>query len=1099
MDDMNFSSISGNGWRLNDRPHAATEGSGMRRTSTTVVPPSDATVQCTRSRRNVGQGRPGERHGGVLRRLAWRVGVYILLVSVPFAVPTAVRGHTELTHGILTMLAYNHLLTRADAGDAEAKETIDFFDTYFTSLESHAEADPVTKILLGIDPLATLSGNAAPLRKEPGLSEGPEDPKVSHLPEAPGALLGFLVETVDEHLDIWGTAIHPYHPALQSIDEALDDKATEWCDGAGGVCDLLGIFVSLFLDLINLDENIAEDFVGGCDQNDNQDTVVDQLIEDEDATEEQEAALRDDSAFYQALGISFDACDSMEEGLEDITNLTVPGNPANIGEVILTTRARLADAILACKTVVGDLEDGVDSCLDGGSTSGLPSDPINRHMRQLEPWSLSAESVDRVVPTEPYWKRWAMGHPFTTLSHFMDLLSPAGSSKIDFVNAGINVMMNDIGLVHSFDGYSLGEGKRFILNSTPGWGTDTDDLIREKASDFELYATEGAIGYFTLRRRVCFDGQQGDASLAGLQTSDGLGISVCGDAAEGATPAGYATAVLPNDISPPSDIGILDGFSLWTSRTLPKSLSYTGPEVLGFSQLRSYTPYNATFAFALRADDYGSTLGQGLFQCDNPVDCAGNADRYVDLLTVISNPASEGFQMALGLRGLALAIHLAQDLTVPHHIAPTTAFGHESFEGWFSSWVWPRAEGEDSYSGRVSVQDWICTTPAGNPAGEPICDTCVISGHDCEGDECLIPSYWGPLAEESRGATNSLYEAVVGAMGTSGFAASVDAELTRLSQDMDALATPSCAAGKFAARRLARAVAFRTAKRVALLSQQTRTPLERCGDRPQFSLELVPEGFWHASVQTVKHPESIYADENQGTAGPRVGNSLWREYAKQALPTAVAATVHVLKAAAKVAKAFNPRAVSCDAGSASGPLPDGATVDVAEVSCTAAAFDEISQCLQDPSDDACAAFAPYPSYGECASSPYSTSGPNCLVMAIELASCLCKVSGTAAVASCLAQAHQSEAIAVKDLFDAGQIDRVTRYSLTGEIVLRDGDRDGIPDTVDRCPGSRGLSGRQFGTSGLSVDVCWLRDQERGGCQYGCAKTANVPVARREGR
>jgi hypothetical protein len=999
------------------------------------------------------------------------------------------HAHAERTHGLAVMLAFRYLHHRALAGDVQAEQAIAFWTTYADDVANAAASDPLGPIALGLEPEVVVSATESPAsREEPGLS-GPiaSETADKEFPSGEGALLATLTAAVDDQNDIWGDAKSPFQFMIDKFDEEIGNIGitllTAWSedmfDGPGSSIscsgDAAGFWESLGCALLDLllwlaqlggapltlilaglltlqsdaiEEAVAEDVITGCESN----LIVTTVIDDQfgDLPDPIKDALAADTAFWSSLGISVGSCGIVEEALEDMDEFRVYGSPATLADALFTIRARLADFVLACDRAGGtdlfddDLETDLAECTDDPSL-------IAAHFRTMDPWALSAEGVERTSGATGFWPRWRNGHNFTTLTHFLDLLSPVDGTAIDFSDPSVDVtvMAGPHGLLHPWDGYSLGLGTRFqpapaalgALHLDDGDAVD-DDLL-QAAADFDLFATTAAIGHLVLRRRVCPPG------LAGLTTSDGLGESKCD--AGGAVPGNYGDEHLVEEIFPPAEMGALDGFTRWVHGEL-------SAELVDATTQTSFTYYDGFLSFLLLMEDAGGGFpASPPFTCASPIDCAGNQPRWAQWLTDLYAPGA-ALRDALRLRGLALAIHMVQDMTVPHHLAPTTAFGHSLYESWFSAWLFPQNK-------KVTFLEGVQADVAG--------------GAYQKGGTATAMNRWlvDPDRPDGSGpkTTDELF-AELGQLidedgnGSFGFWQDVDGAWDLLDGDIAALVGATCQ-DEFAVRALTRAVAFETARITA--EEGKLAPIDGMS-----ASERAAAGFWIMSAISVLE---------SGAAGTDLEVPTWRGVGKRTLPLLVAATARLLLEAAR---AHDDPGTTCDDGEDPGPPLDGTRpASITAPSCEEWRRQQIRDCFEQPSGPACAQYAGLPGYDACAGpgGPYVDDG--CGDAAIALAACACRAAGRApiargtrdAVRRCAGDHRRAER--VRDLERSGEIDRRTARHLAGQLAP-DRDGDGIPDASDACPAGAAGAGHWPDTA-LDVGVCWQRAARRGACRYGC--------------
>lgn len=1013
-------------------------------------------------------------------RLA-KVVAAILVVLPTYIVmpPRRAEAHTERMHGLASMLAVEYLKYRRDVhADAAAGQAVADLAAVFDAASVTYGDDIVGRVALGLAPEADSSPLVAPHREEPGLSGvRPATPGQEEFPPGDGALLAYLTASVDRYTDYWGDAENLAQNVIAKTESELGDamwdtytSPFEACgDGIENFpswdvlyCALVPVLLALAPVLLGtnavlgatdfVEEAITEDVISGCDENIIGSAAIDSMVEDAgDVSAEAEAALKDDSSFYSDLGIGFGACDEMEEGFEHIDAFRSYGAPADLVTLIFMFRARMADLILACDAA--DPSEGQET--DAEDCAESPAS-VRAHFRAIEPWSDSAEGIKRQRPDRNHWKRWSPGHTFTAMTHFMDVLSPCGPGErgaaddcgeldptmpltdINFADpmVDVTVMAENHGLQNDWDGYSLRRGRAFrpartLFESLPV-GKGVDDQIVEAAREFDMYRAPTS-GHLMLRRRVCAAGQ------AGLSTEDGLGATDC-DGADGATPEGDRRYTMPEDVSPPADLGALDGFTLWTHGTLPAELAFSGS-----GGVERYPYVNYILPLLPVIEDAGLAMPTTFpYLCESPIDCATSGGRalawYRDLVD-----ATGPWNDLMRLRGLGTALHMVQDQTVPHHIAPTTGNGHQQYESFFEAYVWPRT---------LIVQQSVAVARSGSSVN-------AVYG---------VPSPAAGKFGIADGLTADVYAALLSAMESSDFWIEVDEAYDRLEWDMAQLAAGTTCVSGFSTRRLVRSVAFETARIVA--EESLSSALLLTGLTP----EERAQGFWIMSVLSTE------LDPLPGTASEVPG---FRSVADRTLPYLVAASAHVLVAAADARR--DPTA-TCDGPDSDGGASTGVGIMVATgaPSCASTARDQVRACLASPWTPGCEIYpltrAPF---NGCTGSTGLYKADVCGDVVEALTTCTCAplLDHNDKLIELCALDEIGEG-KLRDLYQAGQIDEVTYRHLAKQAVLADTDADGIPDVRDRCP-TTVVTGTSWSGTGLSTGACWKKDADLGRCAYGC--------------
>jgi hypothetical protein len=1021
---------------------------------------------------------------GLGRKLRGRAGLVLAALLVALTLTGAAQAHKEPMHGVATMLSYEYLKHRAVAGNQRSSETITHFQNVFAQIDQALDQDRYVRIILAQAPDVALRSNHAPTREEPGLSgylgeiQGANSLASAEIPDGDAALLGFLTAHVDRYTDVWGDAKSPYEIAMETFDDAYSSMgeaildayggagaafvaaATSWCENDGGGaldrlqdfgCSFVKAFAAVPFGLAlvpalvaaglgalfddPMKEGILEDAISGCDQNTLGDSVIDGMVKGKCIDSDQIQAMRDDRAFYGDLGIGFKGCDQAEELLEHVEEFRTPGAPRNEPEVLFMQRARLVDLIRSCQKVHGGSpEEAAEDCGDDAK--------VDDHFRTKEYWALSAEAYKRRVPTKEHWRRWTTPHSFSSMTHFMDLLSP-----VDYPAPVTNLgrMRMRAGRYHAWDGYSLKNGAAFrpdpeLFASLRLDGSRLDEDILGNAERFDLVPAESADGYMILRRRVC------EGSEAGLRTDDNLGASDCSP--NGATPATFNSATLVETMHPPADLGALDGFVQWTFADLPPTLSYQSAAGEG----RAYTYYNQFLPFLVIAENNAGSIPNQPLLCHSPLDCTGASTPYISWMNRIADaPSTSGKKLAFRLRGLSLAMHMIQDMTVPHHLAPTTAYGHQDYEAWFASWAWvPKTYPIWTLSFTADKKNGIQTDVGANTLNR-----------------------WG------RG-TQSTYQQTLDSADPV-FWRDVDRAYDALTADMASLANHRCPVDKFAVRRLAWAVAQRT---IAAYQSVYRTiPM-----LDFLAHERADLGFWITSAIAARqyerdaescepHPDVVY--EMDG----------WREVGENTLPFLVAAGAILLESAA--AAADDPQ-TTCDLPSSQDQSVASAALLSVEAECRPNKKREIEACLAGASGagasaPVCASLSTYNLLEACRGAAKSGY---CSGLVDAAAGCICSgatetMAGIRAVQVCI-----NDGLATTralELYRSGSIDAHTFECLADArgCGLTDRDFDGIPDVVDACPDERPIRTETWLGTRLSTSVCWLDASRNGVCGYGC--------------
>ncbi|HWM86013.1 MAG TPA: hypothetical protein VNO33_09250, partial [Kofleriaceae bacterium] len=533
--------------------------------------------------------------------------------------------------------------------------------------------------------------------------------------------------------------------------------------------------------------------------------------------------------------------------------------------------------------------------------------------------------------------------------------------------------------------------------------------------------------------------------------------SQCGPG--GAVPDSYADQRMIQEIFPPAEMGALDGFTRWVHGDF-------SPELVDATTQTAFSYYDLTLSFSLFLEDNGGALpATGPFTCASPLDCIGNQPRWVEHWKALFEPGSV-HRDALRLRGLALALHMVQDMTVPHHIAPTTAYGHSNYETWFSGWLFPAgALGKTlRFLPDVAVDAAAGAYQIGNPA--TVMNRWMNDTLDSNGAPKSADTMWAEINAINDGDPDGFLD----------FWKNVDQSWDRLDGDMTALVGGDCE-DRFSVRALARSVAFQTARAVA--EEGALAPITGLS-----AAEKTQAGFWVMSaVSVAESNESSVKSDIRPIEVPT-----WRPVAARTLPFLIAATARLLLEASR---AHQDASTTCDSGEDEGPPIDGARrAEISALSCEERRRLDILACFVQPSGAGCAQYAGLPGYDECAGpgGPYASDG--CGDTAVALAACACSAAGSAPipegkrahVSDCLGKQHRTDR--VRDLERSGEIDHATALFQTGQRSASDRDRDGIPDAVDDCPSQGATIGVWPGTT-LDVGVCWRRAAGAGTCRYGC--------------
>ncbi len=422
---------------------------------------------------------------------------------------------------------------------------------------------------------------------------------------------------------------------------------------------------------------------------------------------------------------------------------------------------------------------------------------------------------------------------------------------------------------------------------------------------------------------------------------------------------------------------------------------------------------------------------------------------------------------ALRLRGLALALHMVQDMTVPHHIAPTTAYGHSNYETWFSGWLFPSAK--DGKTLRSFDSASVDAKAGAYSIGQPsaAANRWQADTLDGTGAAKTTNAMWAEIDALNEGDAD----------GFQNFWEWVDDSWDQLDGDMTALVGGDCE-DTFSVRALARAVAFHTARAVA--EEGLLAPITGLN-----SAERSQSGFWIMSALSVAESfdSSVKSDIDP------IEVPTWRPVAGRTVPFLIAATARLLMEAAR---AHEDASTTCDSGEDEGPPLDGARrAEISALSCEerppparswAASSSRTAPVA--PSTPGCPATtsAPAPAGPTPATDAATRRWPWPRAPARQRAArrsprrsgggSPTASAGSAGPTGCATSSAPARSITPTALFQ------------TGHGAAADRDRDGIPDAVDDCPAQGASIGVWPGTT-LDVGVCWRRAAGAGTCRYGC--------------
>lgn len=1018
-----------------------------------------------------------------------RVPIRFLMTLILGAYPARVSGHTEATHSLLTLLSLDYLAHRAAKGDEDAKATKSFITDLINGLESNIS--PSLLIHLGIEPTTNFIEN--PERQEPGLSGWKGAKGGPGYPPLRGALLGYLTAQVDSYTDFFGDMLGLFHVARGLVDDRVgnigDDvfntvftymaeKPVSWscsidhfwefwkapvCVAAVIVGAILGSAAAAvsggvaYVADSQIKEMVIEDLLSGCDSNVGQNFAVDQLVKEGLVPSEEAKELKDGSAFWNDIGIGYGPCDEIEEGLEHIGTMRFYGTPKNLGGLIKMLRARLAGVIWAC-----DAEDSGEGMEEDAEDCADSPEKLQRHFLSLPIPPLVAETLKRVVTGKRYDKRLEAGANFSSLTHFADVFSThtLDTTPPDFTEVGVDLMKEKTGIYHSWDGFSLEEGKPFRVAKGlifPGLRQDDDVLYLSRTVNLSI--AEPSF-WLLMRRRVC----RSDDYPNTLHTSDGLGGSEC----DNLLLLKHKELPLPGRVFPPAELLALDGWSMFVDGWFPpwQYGTATYPTVPPIPiTFGPYLHFNFYYPFEMVATEQGSYDYRLPILCQDPVGCD---DGDLAIPAIIdgwqAREMTNMHTLVSRLRGLAMALHSIHDMTVPHHLAPTLSYGHEDYESWFADYLWPLSP--------------LALVTFGLDLGT---DTPGLRNIQVEEG---IESRWGVWTGAPESSLPSdpqeAYKAIVRAAEHNGFFDEVDFWFEKLRADMAQLVRgKECEANRFAVRRLVRAVIYETAKTTYEASSQVDvTPW-----RPVSEKEKKRDGFFVVSSALA----SLKKSGIPGLEGKAVGHPVWKEVADTTSAIAVAAGALLLEAARK---AYYDPTSTCDGGGADLASPPSEVQPLSSPGCVVTYFDELQRCfgtgnyLHGEDSETCKKWKMVEVAQKCmekgASLVYDVCGP----LAAFLASCACRVGGVTRETAENIEACAYIGLIVYefgplDLYKAGKID-LASLLLDGQ----DSDDDGIVDSVDRCPNSK-VEGERIGLSRVKASICTLDLAKAGLCQYGC--------------
>jgi len=809
-------------------------------------------------------------------------------------------------------------------------------------------------------------------------------------------------------------------------------------------------------------EMVAEDVITNC--HGSPENFAQEVYDHKDVDKPRDVeGLRDDSAFYDAVSIDEDTCEDVEELIEDIHELRIPGTPTDVAQVILMLRARVADF-----TVAGQ------DCFDDSDCD--ESEAIEEYMRDEEPWMLSAQSaLDTFFDGGPgYAGRWRPETGFSPMTHFLDLLSPwASASSAQIGPDDIDGLRRVLGRHHAIDGYSLDPSAvpfRPFPRLLEGLGLkpyELDDFIRKSARQFHLRVAPSTF-YLLMRRRLC------DAPTHGtLHTEDGLGLTDC--SAAGVDPANLEGQRLTDITMPPADLGALEGFSAWVYGDGPFAITHR--DQTGGTRLFSALDRGYPFSHLLQGESF--VAERPLYQCEEPLHCDRQDGGRLAWLMDAAGPNGR-YDALRRLQALALALHMLQDMSVPHHLAPTTAYGHGPYESFAEQRLLSKAPEPELY--RLDV--WL----GGEGGRDQIGDILLVDPMqpqvriDAAGslDEAELDGMLAPLARPSGDRDEDFWDRADRAWQT-------------IHDDMTAMGVGTPCEGRFSIRRLIRTVALQTIRAIdssgRLVSFADHDGAELSVDADGSTFPSGPEGgydgaagFWVASAWAI--------NKNRNNPERMKVPDVWQAAIDETAPYMVAGGALLLLEAWKARTSDEPTAVTCDGGPPDVLVPADIPAGDGEPLCGETTTEEIQACLDllapDARCDALLAGMPR----ECrAVSDRREYGEFCKNIADRYAFCVCRARRIGSEpgkdeARCFTDRMRRERL--DDLFfNQAAIDQVTYYHHTG-VARSDRDVDGIPDSVDRCPDEPPRSSVSLPLVPISGEVCLLPAEAANLCSYGCS-------------
>ena len=802
----------------------------------------------------------------------WIAGVLAGLIGLT-TLPTA-RAHTKRTHHALVDLAFQYLQHHAtlpaelQAFDpAEVTDALAWYQALpIASDGASPQEQAAAWAMLGLDvPGAAISGGdvagvKAPKYDSPGLATVLNDIGSDNF-------LGYCAAHVDELADVWVSAPSIWKKALEKTDAIIDEKLAgitgdwhetvgdafdEWREGCHDafpstwdflfgitwflrtICKVLASVVeavahlgivlvhgalALFLWLANADAETARGFLMGCPNA----TWQQELIADLAG-----GLVELDKPIWN--GVPAEDCHVMATWLPYLENFKLYEGPTKLSDISSIMQQRMRHYWDVCQAN--------DWAISGASLPFTPvlSPPAGSCFGHLNEF-FSNYPHHVVAGQKPYYE-WH-GLEFTSMTHFLDLFSPAGSDlaldfrdPLDESTVANRVLRGlEIGSKDDVDGFSVGDGVGFATQvGLTAAGQPTSDVL-ESAVDDKL-ATQAHYfgstiawresGHLYARRRVnCDDGP--------LVTSDGMAGSVCDATGH---PGDYTHRAIPLVIHAPADNAALEGFSAFLESRYPL-ISDRTPAWLPFTDIGpAYTdPCSQTGSLDCTAQIANKEPEQQIAAGDIP---------------------------AMRLYGLAISVHMLGDMTTPQHLAPTLGFGHSYYESFVEYSLYKKPE--------------VCLLSVEADAGSLTFTKATA----------VPPGLCGPVVGAAD-APDAWKSGCAGAAWTP-----VAQGISALRQVMGLMANEACPADAFSMRRLTNATALITAK---VIQDANPTIVES------------PFWMHGAAIQNHLDGDHLDAlGEASGLACAKVGTPEFQRVADATLPVAVGAIAIALIRGYRAAK-----------------------------------------------------------------------------------------------------------------------------------------------------------------------------------------------------